>query len=233
MLGNDTTPVLPAGMFAVTYQWPASVACRVCCQPGIGPHTFWSTYGSVLAPVISAFGPNGQCPIWALVTQTVLVRAELELELWLGDVVAGSGVVVTAVGVVVTGVRVVDLVSGLGLGVRCGPGRCVPCCLGLGVAERAEREDAVLCSGEQPATAMAAVALTATRTVRDRDSQAIGGCLSGGLPERSRYGICVGNSGESPASPTAVDVPDLRWRVFRKPGPRRHGMTRHGRHDTP
>src|SRR5260370_1404898 len=120
-------------MFAVTYQWPGSVACRVWCQPGIGPHTFWSTYGFVLAPVIPGYRPNGQCPIGALVTQTVPVWVALDV---LG---------VLGVGVWVVGVGVAD-------------GVCVRRGVGLCGAGRAAGEDGMLCCDEQPAAAAMAAA---------------------------------------------------------------------------
>src|SRR5258708_34168197 len=113
-------------MFAVTYQWPGSVACRVWCQPGIGPHTFWSTYGFVLAPVIPGYRPNGQCPIGALVTQTVPVGVALDV---LG--VPGAGVRVAGVGVA--------------------DGGCVRGGAGLGGAGAASGGGGLLCCERHPA----------------------------------------------------------------------------------
>src|ERR1700686_295903 len=112
----------------------------------MGFHTSWSTYGSVVAPVILGYGPNGQCPIWALVTQTVPVWVAL----WLGEGVASW-----------TGARVGDrlcLRCGLTLCVRCGPALYVrsgaALCVRSGAvlcgADRPAGEDATVCCGEQP-----------------------------------------------------------------------------------
>jgi hypothetical protein len=124
----------------------------------------------VLAPVIPAYRPNGQCPIWSLVTHMAPVRVGL------GDVIVGVGVV--GVGAAVVGVGTCARCR-LGRCVRCGLEVCVRCGPGLCGADSAAGADTLFCD-EQPTAAMAAAAVAAARTVRARNSLVTGSCLSAG-----------------------------------------------------